>query len=80
LPGASAPEASLQSWLLATGTAMASHFSRWHDHQLQAKLAVLALLGVLTGLRIATPHSRVVSLTLAGSSLGVVWLGVALAN
>jgi hypothetical protein len=66
--------------LLATGAAMASHFSRWQDETLQAKLAVLVLVPVLTGLHIATPHSRAVSLSLVGSSLVVAWLGVALTH
>ena len=66
--------------LLATGIALASHFSRWQDETLQAKLAVLLLVGVLTALHIATPYSRAVSLALAGSSLTVVWLGVALTH
>jgi putative copper export protein len=66
--------------LLATGIALASHFSRWQDETLQVKLAVLVLVGVLTALHIATPYSRAVSLALAGSSLTVVWLGVALTH
>ena len=66
--------------LLATGIALASHFSRWQDETLQAKLAVLVLVGVLTALHVATPYSRAVSLALAGSSLAVVWLGVALTH
>jgi hypothetical protein len=66
--------------LLATGIALASHFSRWQDETLQAKLAVLLLGGELTALHIATPYSRAVSLALAGSSLTVVWLGVALTH
>jgi putative copper export protein len=66
--------------LLATGIALASHFSRWQDETLQAKLAVLVLVGVLTALHVATPYSRAVSLALAGSSLTVVWLGVALTH
>ena len=66
--------------LLATGIALASHFSRWEDETLQAKLAVIVLVGVLTGLHIATPHSRAVSLALVASSLFVVWLGVTLTH
>lgn len=50
--------------LLATGTAMASHYSRWGDEALQAKLAVLVLAAVLTGLHIASPRSRALSLAL----------------
>jgi hypothetical protein len=66
--------------LLATGVAMASHYSRWEDETLQAKLAVLVLAAVLTGLHIASPRSRAVSLSLVASSLLIVWLGVALSH
>lgn len=66
--------------LLATGIAMASHFERWGDDVLNAKLAVLVLLGVLTAVHLATPRSRGVSLAIFASSLLVVWLGVALAH
>jgi uncharacterized membrane protein len=66
--------------LLATGIAMASHYSRWQDETLQAKLAVLVLVAVLTGLHIATPRTRTVSIALTASSLLVVWLGVVLTH
>ena len=66
--------------LLATGIAMASHLSRWGDDTLHAKLAVLALVGVLTAMHIASPRSRGLSLALTASSLLVVWLGVVLAH
>ena len=66
--------------VLATGIAMASHFSRWQDETFQAKLAVLVLVLVLLGLHIATPRSRAVSLSLMVSSLLVVWLGVAMTH
>ena len=66
--------------LLGTGIALASHLSRWQDETLQAKLAVLVLVAVLTALHIATPTSRAVSLALTGSSLTVVWLGVVLTH
>lgn len=66
--------------LIATGIAMASHYSRWEDEVLQAKLAVLVLVAVLTGLHIATPHSRAVSIALFASSLLVVWLGVSMTH
>ena len=66
--------------LLATGAALSSHFSRWQDETLHAKLALVVLVGVLTALHIASPHSRVVSLSLAASSPAVVWLGVVLTH
>jgi uncharacterized membrane protein len=66
--------------LLVTGIAMASHFSRWQEETLQAKLAVLVVVAVLTGLHIATPRSRGISISLIASSLLVVWLGVAMTH
>jgi uncharacterized membrane protein len=66
--------------LLVTGIAMASHFSRWQDETLQAKLAVLVVVAVLTALHIATPRSRGISISLVASSLLVVWLGVAMTH
>ena len=66
--------------LLATGIAMASHYSRWGDDTLNAKLAVLVLVAVLTGLHIASPQGRALAFALAASSLLVVWLGVALTH
>ena len=38
----------------ATGAALASHFSLWNSNILQVKLMVLVLVGVLTGLHIAS--------------------------
>ena len=64
--------------LVATGAAMASHFDRWDDPTLQAKLAVLVLVGVLIGLHIACPQTRAVSVGALVASLLVVWLGVKL--
>jgi hypothetical protein len=66
--------------LLVTGSMLASHFSRWEDETLQAKLAMLVLVLVLTGLHIASPRSRALSLSLAASSLLVVWFGVVLTH
>jgi uncharacterized membrane protein len=66
--------------LLLTGVAMASHYTRWEDETLHAKLALLVLALVLTGLHIASPRSRGVSLSLAATSLLVVWFGVVLTH
>jgi uncharacterized membrane protein len=66
--------------LLVTGIAMASHFARWEDETLHAKLALLVLALVLTGLHIASPRSRGISLSLAATSLLVVWFGVVLTH
>jgi uncharacterized membrane protein len=66
--------------VVGTGVAMASKFSLWEDETLQAKLAVLVLVLVLLGLHIASPRSRVISLSMVASSLVVAWLGVALTH
>jgi uncharacterized membrane protein len=64
--------------LVATGVAMASHFSLWSSNVLQIKLMVLVLIGVLTVLHILSPKSRVLSYALTGASVLILWLGVKL--
>ena len=64
--------------IVATGVAMASHFDAWDRPVLQAKLAVLVLIGVLTALHIASAKTRALAIALVVSSLVVVWLGVKL--
>jgi len=66
--------------LIATGTALASHFSRWQDNVLQVKLMLVVLIGVLIAFHIVTPSSRALSLALFLVSLVVVWLGVELTH
>lgn len=66
--------------LVVTGIAMASHFSRWGDDILNAKLAVVVLVGVLLAFHIGSPNSRAASIAVFASSLVVVWLGVAMAH
>lgn len=63
---------------VATGIAMASHFSLWDSDILQAKLLVLVVVGVLTALHIVSPKSRAVSYGVVAGSLVVLWLGVKL--
>ena len=66
--------------LVATGAAMASHFARWEDDVLRAKLALVVLIGVLIGLHVVAPTSRALSAALLVTSLVVVWLGVELVH
>ena len=63
---------------VATGVAMASHFSLWGDEMLQAKLMVLAFVIVLAALHVISPTSRALSYGVVASSLLVLWLGVEL--
>lgn len=64
--------------LIATGVAMASHYSLWHSSVLRAKLALLVLVFVLLGLHVVSPKSRGLSLALLAASVLIVWLGVKL--
>jgi putative copper export protein len=66
--------------LVATGAAMASHFARWEDDVLRAKLALVVLIGVLIGLHVVAPKSRALSAALLVTSLVVVWLGLELVH
>jgi uncharacterized membrane protein len=66
--------------LVATGAAMASHFARWHDSVLQAKLMLVVLVGVLIVLHVVSPRSRALSVVVFLVSLAIVWLGVELAH
>jgi uncharacterized membrane protein len=66
--------------IIASGVAMASHFQRWGDGILNAKLAVLVLVFVLLGLHVVTPYARAISLAVLASSLLLVWLGINLAH
>jgi uncharacterized membrane protein len=66
--------------LVATGAAMASHLSRWEEGALQAKLALVVVIAVLTGLHIVTPYTRAVSVAIFVSSLTIVYLGVRLTH
>jgi uncharacterized membrane protein len=64
--------------IIATGVAMASHYGRWDDPTLHAKLALLVLVFVLIGLHVVTPYARALSIGALVTSLLIVWLGVKL--
>ena len=66
--------------LLATGAAMASHFDRWGDANLQAKLALLVIVGGLKGLHAVRPGHRAISIAVFAGSLAIVALGVAMGH
>ena len=66
--------------LLVTGAATASHYSRWSDNALQAKLMLLVLIGVLTALLVITPYARARSIGVFLTSVAVLWLGVVLTH
>lgn len=66
--------------IVATGIAMASHYSLWHSSVLQAKLGVVVLVFVLTGLHVVAPRNRLLSVATLAASLVIVWLGLKLAH
>jgi FtsH-binding integral membrane protein len=66
--------------LLATGIAMAGHYSLWEDSTLQIKLMLVVLLAVLLGMHVVSPKARALSIAVLLSTLVIVWLGVELAH
>lgn len=66
--------------LLATGIAMASHYELWDSGILQAKLAVVAAVFVLTLVHLRHPSATFLHGLIFVGSLAIVWLGVDLAN
>jgi uncharacterized membrane protein len=66
--------------IVLTGAAMASHFDRWSDGVLQAKITLLIVIFLLTGLHTKVPYTRALSLAILVLSLVTFFLGVALAH
>lgn len=66
--------------LLVTGAGMASHFDAWSDPTLHAKLALVALAGVLVAWHMRRPGNHAAEGGIFLVSLAIVWLGVALAH
>src|SRR5918911_1152129 len=62
--------------LLATGTALASHFDSWGDSTLHAKLALVAVVSVLVIWHIRRPAMHALEAAIFVTSLAIVWLGV----
>ena len=64
--------------LLATGIAMASHYSLWDDGTLQVKLGLVALVLVLTGVHLRYPKAHALQGAILLVTLAIVWFGVEL--
>jgi len=62
--------------LLATGIAMASHFSLWSLDTLQIKLVLVAVLIVLTLVHLRFPRAHALQAAILLLTLAVVWLGL----
>jgi uncharacterized membrane protein len=66
--------------IIVTGVLMAGEFHRWEDSVLQAKVALLVLVGVLLPLHVVSAYTRAISLGILAASLVIVWLGIELAH
>ena len=66
--------------LLATGVALASHFSLWSSGTLQAKLALVGLVLVLTLSHLRHPRAHTLQVAIFLVTLAIVWLGLELAR
>jgi uncharacterized membrane protein len=66
--------------LVITGAAMASHYDRWGDTELQVKLGLVALVGLLIAAHARKPELRALDGAIFVVSLAIVWLGIAVAH
>jgi uncharacterized membrane protein len=66
--------------LLATGVALATHYGWWDSTTLHVKLALVVLVGVLIGWHMRRPGVHAIEAVVFLVSLGIVWLGLALAH
>jgi uncharacterized membrane protein len=66
--------------LIATGATMASRLDRWSNGTLHVKLALVVVAGILVLVHIRRPAWRALDGIIFVVSLGIVWLGVALAH
>jgi uncharacterized membrane protein len=66
--------------LLATGSAMASHYQLWSDGTLHVKLALVALVAVLVVWHMRRPTMHALEGGVFLLSLVIVWLGLSLAH
>lgn len=66
--------------LLATGVAMADHYSLWSSGTLQLKLTLVGALILLTLVHLRYPRAHVLQGAILLLTLVVVWLGVDLAG
>ncbi len=66
--------------LVITGSLMASHFHRWSDGDLQVKLGLVVLVGLLIGWHSRKPELHALEGLVFLASLAIVWLGIAIAH
>ena len=80
-PGGSAGARSSRSGvLLATGSAMATHYRLWSDGTLQLKLVLVALLSLLVIWHLRRPTMHLLEAAIFLVSLVIAWLGLTIAQ
>lgn len=65
---------------IITGAALATHENLWKNHQLSAKMGLVALVGVLILVHMKKPKLHALDGLIFIGSLAIVWLGVSLAS
>lgn len=66
--------------LVVTGSLMASHYHLWGDSDLQIKLTLVVLVGLLIGWHTRKPELHAIEGLVFLASLAIVWLGIAIAH
>jgi len=66
--------------LLATGAAMASHFHKWSNTNLQVKLGLVVVVALLIHAHMRRPEWHVLDAAIFIVSLAIVWLGIVVAG
>lgn len=66
--------------LLATGSAMATHYALWGDSRLETKLGLVVLVAVLLAWHVRRPSWHALEAVVLVASLVIVWLGLAIAS
>ena len=66
--------------LLATGAAMASHYHKWSNTNLQVKLGLVVVVALLIHAHMRRPERHVLDAAIFVVSLAIVWLGIVVAG
>ncbi len=66
--------------LIATGSAMASHYDLWRDGELQLKLGLVALTTALVVLHLRWGNAHFLQAAVFLATLAIVWIGLDLSH
>jgi uncharacterized membrane protein len=66
--------------LLATGAAMASHYHKWSNTNLQVKLGLVVVVALLIHAHMRRPEWHLLDAAIFVVSLAIVWLGIVVAG